>query len=189
MIEEYEEINRGLWDRYEAGKLDKHVMRALRFRNTLLRFGVKNDKLAGRMGELYLERTPLRSGLFEEAREVLTELRPHFGLHLITNGFEEVQATKLRSSGIDMLFDHVITSERAGARKPQRAIFDHALKKASAVVEESLMIGDSIGADMEGARGMGMDHVHFVPEGEPDPRATWHVRHFRELRKLLRPSK
>ena len=185
LIDAYEEINAGLWKRMEAGTLDKHVMRVLRFRNTLLRFSVKDELMAKRMGNEYLERTPRMAGLFPGTLELLRELRRSYGLHIITNGFELTQATKLKSSGLNGLFDHVITSESAGAGKPDERIFAKALKLAKADPADSLMIGDSITADMDGARAAGMDQVHFHPDEEGDPLATYRIRSIAELRPLL----
>lgn len=185
LIEVYEEINTALWKRMENGTLDKHVMRVLRFRNTLLRFGVKDEPIAKAMGDEYLERTPRMNGLFPGTLELLHELRPIYGMHIITNGFELTQATKIKSSGLHALFDHVITSESAGAGKPDPRIFAKALKFAKAAPTDSLMIGDSITADMNGARAASMDQAHFHPEEEGDPLATYRIRNIEELRPLL----
>lgn len=185
LIEVYEEVNAGLWKRMENGTLDKHVMRVLRFRNTLLRFGVKDEPIARTMGDEYLERTPRMEGLFPGTLELLRELRSGYGMHIITNGFELTQATKLKSSGLEGLFDHVITSEGAGAGKPDPRIFAKALKLAKADPAASLMIGDSITADMHGARTAGMDQAHFHPEESGDPLATYRIRRIDELRPLL----
>ncbi len=185
LVDVYEEINAGLWERYERGHIDKEVLRALRFRNTLLTFGVRNDRLARTMGHEYLERTPRMDGLSDGAMSLLRDLRPHYGIHIITNGFSATQATKITSSRIKDLLDHVITSEDAGANKPDPRIFNKAMRLAGAQASNSLMIGDSVTADMEGARAVSMDHVHFVPEGPGDPLATHRVKHLDELRPLL----
>lgn len=185
LIEVFEEVNDGLWERYEAGRLDKEVLRVLRFRNTLLQFGVKDERLARELGDAYIGRSPLRSALNPGALELLTDLRPHYGIHLITNGFAEVQGLKLASSRIHHLFDVVLTSEQAGARKPAAAIFHHALRSAKAEVHESLMIGDNAQADIAGARAVGIDQVHYAPEGPRDPEATYGIAHFDELRPIL----
>lgn len=184
-VEVYEEINTGLWKRYERGHLPKEVMRVLRFRNTLLAFGVKERGLSERLGHEYLERTPRREGLFPGALRLLEDLRPHYGLHIITNGFAATQLTKIRHSRLEHLFDVVLSSEVAGASKPMPDIFHKALAQAGARAEESLMIGDSVDADMAGARAVGMDHAHFAPEGALDPEATYRIRTLDELRPLL----
>ncbi|MFN6178195.1 MAG: YjjG family noncanonical pyrimidine nucleotidase [Flavobacteriales bacterium] len=184
-VEVYEEVNTGLWKRYERGHRPKDVMRVLRFRNTLLTFGVKERGLSERLGHEYLERTPRREGLFPGALQLLEDLRPHYGLHIITNGFAATQHTKIRNSRMDHLFDIVLSSEVAGASKPAPDIFHKAFAQAGTTAEESLMIGDSIDADMAGARAVGMDHAHFAPEGEADPDATYRIRALDELRPLL----
>lgn len=184
----YEEINEHLWGRYEAGDIDKAVLRVLRFRNTLLRFGVKDDRLARTLGTVYLERCPQRPGLNPGARALLEDLRPHYALHIITNGFHEVQRTKLQASGIDHLFTVVLSSEMAGAAKPDARIFQHALRTAGAQADESLMIGDNAVADISGARGAGIDQVHYAPLGSALD-ATYRIAHFDELRVVLLHSK
>jgi putative hydrolase of the HAD superfamily len=70
------------------------------------------------------------------------------------------QHSKLKSSGLESFFTNVITSEGSNSLKPQKEIFDYALNKAAAKVEESLMIGDSIEVDIAGAIAAGMDQVH-----------------------------
>lgn len=181
----YEEVNADLWGRYEAGKLDKSVLRALRFRNTLLQFGVKSDRTVRHLAEEYLARTPHRKALNPGALELLNDLREHHVLHIITNGFEDVQRMKLRASGITDHFQVMLSSERAGANKPQERIFRKALELAKARPEESLMIGDSATADIAGARGAGIDQVHYSPDEDWDAEATYRIRHFDELRPVL----
>ena len=85
-------------------------------------------------------------------------------LHIITNGFEEVQFRKLNHSRIRSYFKYVITSEMAGSQKPNREIFKYAMDKTSALASESIFIGDSIEADITGAKSVGMDNVLFNPD-------------------------
>ncbi|MBL7951257.1 MAG: YjjG family noncanonical pyrimidine nucleotidase [Flavobacteriales bacterium] len=184
-IDTYEEINQALWKRYESGHLDRHVLRVLRFRNTLLRHGLKDEELAVRLGRDYLALSPKRSTLFPGAKKLLCDLAERYRLHIITNGFEEVQHVKLASSGIQEHFDLVLTSEKAGARKPDPRIFAAALKRTKATAEGSLMIGDSVPADMEGARSAGWDHAHFAPNGGGDASATYVLGRLDDLRAIL----
>ncbi len=185
-IEVYEEVNLGLWGSYESGHIPKEVLRVLRFRNTLRTFGVKNDRLAVHLGHSYVERCPQRGRLMPGTIELLEDLQKVHRLHVITNGFDEVQHVKLRSSDLTRFFDVVLTSEKAGARKPDPRIFEIAMKRAKVGgVGECLMIGDNPMADMHGARNAGWDHVHFAAETDPDPLATYRVRHMDELRGIL----
>ncbi len=184
-IETYEEINHAMWAQYSVGRIPKEVLRVLRFRDTLARFGVKENGLAADLGRGYLERCPLKGMLMPGARELLVELQGRFKLHIITNGFDEVQSVKLASSGIADHFDLVLTSEKAGAPKPDPRIFNEALKRTSATVATSLMIGDNVDADMAGARNAGWDHVHYTAETTPDALATHRIAHLRDLLPLL----
>lgn len=184
-IEAYEEINQGLWQRYELGHIDRHVLRVLRFRNTLLRFGVKDERLADRMGRDYLALTPKRKTLMPGAGELLADLAPRYRIHIITNGFHEVQEEKIASSGLGRHLDLVLSSEMAGAKKPDPRIFRAALERTKATAQESLMIGDSAAADIEGARNAGWDQAHFAPNGDGDERATYVLRGLNDLRAIL----
>ncbi|MFZ1686857.1 MAG: YjjG family noncanonical pyrimidine nucleotidase [Flavobacteriales bacterium] len=182
----YEGINAALWARYSSGSVDKDVLRVLRFRNTLLQFGVKDDKLARSLGHLYIERCPRRTALVPGALDLLDHLRGRSALHIITNGFQETQHTKLACSGLVDHFDAIVTSERAGARKPDERIFRYALNKAGARAEDSLMIGDDVEADIVGARSAGLHQVLFDPENRHgEVEATHTIAHLSELLPLL----
>ncbi|HVG13496.1 MAG TPA: HAD-IA family hydrolase, partial [Chitinophagaceae bacterium] len=101
------------------------------------------------------------TALFPDTKEVLQYLTGKgYALHMITNGFEEVQHSKLKNSGLTSFFGAVITSEGSNSLKPEKEIFEFALKRAKAGVEESIMIGDTLDVDILGARNIGMDGVH-----------------------------
>jgi putative hydrolase of the HAD superfamily len=104
--------------------------------------------------------------LFEHTFEVLDYLKPKYQLHIITNGFEEIQTKKMQSSNIHHYFDKIITSESVGVKKPNPKVFEHAIQVANARIENSIMIGDSIEADIEGALQIGMQAIHCNFEGE-----------------------
>lgn len=187
LIEVYEEINQALWRDYNVGKVPKEVLRVLRFRNTLARFGISERGLARTMSREYLERCPRKGTLNPGAREMLGTLRDAYRLHIITNGFREVQSIKLGSSGIDHYFDLVLTSEEAEAHKPDPRIFAHAMHRVRATARESLMVGDDARNDVGGARTSGIDQVHYVPDGLhlADPLATHRIDHLAQLPPLM----
>lgn len=175
-LDAYEEINAGLWSRYEQGRMDKEVLRVLRFRNTLRVFGVRNDRLATILGHEYLERCPRRPKLHDGAVALLSTLEGRVRMHIITNGFSGTQRLKLECSRLAPWFDIILTSEDAGARKPDPRIFRKAMEKARCSPTDALMVGDSAEADMAGARGVGMDQAHFTGDGaRPDDLATYRV--------------
>lgn len=185
LIEAYEEVNAGLWRRYEAGRIPKEVLRVLRFRAALQHFGIADGRLASTLSSDYLEHCPRKPGLMPGAMEALAALAPGHRLHIITNGFDEVQRVKLACSGLAPYFNVVLSSERAGAAKPDARIFAEALRRSGARADESLMIGDSAEADMLGARNAGWDHAHYTAETAPDLLATYRIGRLTDLLGLL----
>lgn len=153
--------NEKLWERYRNGYIKQEELRIKRMWLTLLDFKVANEDLARQLSELFLQLLPTRTILFPDTKEVLQYLTDKdYQLHLITNGFELTQHGKLKSSGLSHFFKHVITSEGSNSLKPQKEIFDYALMKSGAKLEESIMIGDTIEVDIAGAIAAGMDQVH-----------------------------
>ena len=110
----------------------------------------------------------------------------NYQLHLITNGFEKTQHAKLHHSGLETFFKEIITSEASNSLKPQKEIFEYALNKAGAAVEESIMIGDTLDVDVLGAMNAGMDQVHVnYNNAEQDLIPTYTISTLRELEKIF----
>lgn len=163
-IGKYTRINEMLWDLYRENKIKKEVLNIRRFELTLNEFGIDDLILATHIAEDYINLSPLKTLLLPYSREALEYLRTRYYLHIITNGFEEVQQKKLDVSDLRKYFTTITTSEEAGVKKPEIPIFKLALMKASATPSESLMIGDDLVVDMSGARKTGMDTLYFNPE-------------------------
>jgi len=182
----YNHHNEILWGQYREGKLSKEVLRGLRFRLTLKEFGVDDEELAQQIGMHYVKISPLLVHLFPNAFQILDYLHPKYQLHIITNGFSEVQYTKLETSGLGKYFIKVITSEEAGVKKPDPKIFELALNKAKANLDASIMIGDDPEVDIIGAKNIGMDQVLFDPQGElVQNGASYYINDLIELKKFL----
>lgn len=179
----YQVHNEKLWDRYRNGFIKVDELRWKRMWLTLLDFKIGDEKLARTMGELFLDLLPTRKLLFPYALEILQYLQSRdYHLHLITNGFEKTQHSKLKNSGLDAFFGAVITSESSGSLKPHKEIFDYALQKTGALRQESIMIGDSLEVDIQGAINAGLDqvfvnHLHLPPTIKP----TYMVYSLKEL--------
>lgn len=183
----YLEHNEKLWARYRNGSIKQEELRLKRMWLTLLDFHIADEELARQLSELFLQLLPTRNLLFPDTLETLQYLTDKgYQLHLITNGFELTQHSKLSNSGLDRFFQQVITSEGSNSLKPQKAIFDYALNKAGATVEESLMIGDSLEVDIAGAIGAGMDQVHVNYNHAPqDLTPTYTVTALHQLKEFL----
>jgi putative hydrolase of the HAD superfamily len=157
--------NEMLWEQYRNDEIEKEFLRSRRFELALLDFGIEDPGLAESIGMEYITISPQKTNLFPNAHEILSYLKLKYPLHIITNGFEEVQYTKLKNSRLSAYFDQIITSEDAGCKKPDPGIFRYALQKAGAKADESLMIGDDPEVDVKGAEDSGMDGVFFNPKG------------------------
>ncbi len=182
----YRLFNRELWQQFKENEITKDYLKTERFYRTLKHFGVEDYELAGRLGRQYLTISPTKKKLFPYSIEILEYLRKKYQLHIITNGFKEVQFVKLEHSGLSPFFNEVITSEAVGYKKPDSRIFDFALEKANASKNESIMIGDDAEADIKGAQNAGIDQVyvnfhHSVNGVKP----TFEVNSLEEIEKIL----
>ena len=183
---EYQIINRQLWDLYHKNLVDKETLRLTRFALTLEKFNVHNLELSLKIADDYVKLSPYKGKLFPRTHEVLDELRKKYKLHLITNGFKEVQRIKIQTSDIEKYFVNIFISEEVGYMKPQPEMFNHAIKTAKTKSNQSLMIGDNYEVDILGAAGVGMDTVFFNPEKmENDYKTTYQVYELKELVGLL----
>ncbi|HUR12141.1 MAG TPA: YjjG family noncanonical pyrimidine nucleotidase [Flavitalea sp.] len=153
--------NDKLWERYRNGFIKVDELRWKRMWHTLIDFKIGDEKLAREMGVRFLDLLPTRNLLFPNTVEVLQYLQDKgYKLHMITNGFEETQHCKLRNSGLHPYFGEVITSEGSNSLKPKKEIFDFAFRLTGASPAQSIMIGDSIEVDIQGAVNAGIDQVH-----------------------------
>ncbi|HAP00738.1 MAG TPA: noncanonical pyrimidine nucleotidase, YjjG family [Bacteroidetes bacterium] len=166
-IDRYHFHNDIYWDQFRKGEITREVLRAVRFRTTLAEFGIVNEELVKQLSVSYLEILPTKTFLFHDTIDVLEYLKKKYSLHIITNGFEEVQFKKIRNTDIEKYFHHIITSEAAGSQKPEAAIFKYAMQLTNASVLKSIFIGDSIEADINGAKAVGMDYAYYNPKKTP----------------------
>ena len=183
----YLEHNEKLWERYRNGFIKVDELRWKRMWHTLIDFKIGDEQLARSMGARFLELLPTRNILFPDTLDVLDYLADKgYQLHLITNGFEETQHCKLRNSGLDKYFTHVITSEGSNSLKPKKEIFEYAFQKTNASRAGSIMIGDSLEVDIQGAINAGIDQV-FVNHLrlEPAIQPTYIVYELQELRQIF----
>jgi len=168
-IQTYTENNQQLWAEYHLGKITKEVLRSERFRKTFLELGVNPDLVPPQFEEDYVRISPTKTNLFEGSEKVLAYLQQKYTLHIISNGFKETTLTKMRLSNLNPYFENVIISEDVGVNKPDKRVFEYALNKAGALKEESIMIGDSLEADIRGAQDFGMRAIFFNPLNRDKP--------------------
>ena len=161
-LEVYEPINLKYWKLYREEKVSKSELRYGRLKEAFDGVGVTvEDSLINDLSEAYIDQLSTFNNLFDGTFEILDYLSDKYQLHIITNGFEEAQEKKLATSNIKRYFKTVTNSEMVGVKKPNPKIFNFALDIAKAKSSESIMIGDSLEADIEGAHKIGMDTIHF----------------------------
>lgn len=168
-IETYTRNNHRLWAEYHLSKITKAELREARFKQTFLDLGTHPDLIPVGFEDDYVKLCPTKTNLFPGAHETLQYLQSKYKLHLISNGFSESQDIKINGTNLGRYFENVIISEIAGANKPDKAIFQYAIDLAKASVTKSLMIGDSLEADVYGALNFGMDAIYFNPNGLDKP--------------------
>jgi putative hydrolase of the HAD superfamily len=183
----YSYHNERLWERYTKGFIKQEELRWKRMWLALLDFKLADEVLSKQMSVQFLELLPTKKVLFPYTVEILSYLKEKkYRMHLITNGFEKVQFNKLQQSNLHPYFEEVITSEASNSLKPNKEIFDYALAKTGAKVEESIMIGDNLDADIQGGINAGMDTI-FVNHLKVVPHvlSTYIITHLKELENIL----
>ncbi|CAL67812.1 YjjG family noncanonical pyrimidine nucleotidase [Christiangramia forsetii] len=164
-LQVYMPINFKYWERYRNNSVTKEVLRYGRLKDSFdsLKFDAQ-DTTINIIADNYIEYLPNNNHLLEGSLEILDHLSRNYKLHIITNGFEEVQHKKMRNSAILDYFETITTSEDAGVKKPHPLIFEKALKKSGAQASNSVMIGDNLEADIIGAHEFGMHVIHLSPK-------------------------
>ena len=184
--EVYHPLNEQLWVLYRENRITKDDLNRSRFLKPLEHYGIHDIALADHLSEDYMFYSPRIVRLVPGAMELLEYLKPKYHLHLITNGFQEVQDTKLSLSGMKPFFETLTVSEEVGVKKPDPEFFFYALRKANAKSEESIVIGDEMAVDIDGARAAGIDQVFFNAKGDTvEGKRTFEVRSLLEIKGIL----
>ncbi len=159
---DYWKRNVEVWALYSKGLMDKPTLIKERFRYPFQCKGIDvTDEFLLELNDWFLEKTSTKRKLIEGAIELLEYLNSKYEVHMLSNGFEQVQYAKMRNSGVEKYFKEVILSDHIGVNKPDKAIFDYAIEKTGALASESIMIGDNMDTDIIGAKNFGMDQLYF----------------------------
>ncbi len=185
-IEIYAPINQACWKLYQVDKITHEELRYTRLRQSFdaLDYPISDEEI-DTIAHYYIEFMPDNNRLFDGAIEILNYLQPKYNLHIITNGFAEVQGKKIAKSGLKDYFKTITNSEMAGVKKPHRNIFEFALSLADVKKENAIMIGDCIDADVRGAIDFGMQAILFDEKGVHFAEGIKTINHLLELKKIL----
>jgi len=185
-LEVYVPANFAFWKLYREEKITKEQLRYQRLKSVFDTLGhAISDETIHSLSEDYISYLSPFNHLFPNAIAILDYLKPNYKLHIITNGFQEIQEKKLKKSGIHGYFNQIIDSEMAGVKKPNPIIFKMALDKANVKASSALMVGDSLEADILGAQASGLHALHFCTLGEEPHTHCPIISDLREIKNYL----
>jgi YjjG family noncanonical pyrimidine nucleotidase len=156
-------VNLALWELYDTNQIDQDYIRRERFKQVLEHFSAYNAGLSDNLSRDYLALCPKKRNLMPHAEEVLEYLMAHYHLTVVTNGFDEIQHVKMTSGNLHRFFRHVVTSQKAGHKKPSHHIFEYAMRANGTACCDVVMIGDNLITDIGGARSASIDTIFFNP--------------------------
>ena len=157
----FKSVNTALWDLYDRNLIDQAHIRTQRFKQILEHFNAYDEKLSESISTDYLDSCPKKNNLIPHAISILEYLSTRYHLTLVTNGFEEIQNVKLSSGNLHRFFKHIVTSQKAGHRKPSEKIFEFAMSLNNTHCCDVVMIGDNLITDIGGARAASIDTIFF----------------------------
>ena len=182
----YIPINFSLWKLYRDEKITKEFLRRNRLKSTFIKLNIHiEDDIIDKISDDYVLSLPSNNFLIKDAILVLDYLSKNYKLHIITNGFTEVQNKKIINSKIKKYFFCIIDSETVGVKKPNIKIFNYALNISRAEASKSIMIGDNMEADILGAISAGFHAIHFNNNNEPSHEHCLILNDLKDLIKLL----
>lgn len=185
-IENYIPINQACWKLYQYDKITHQQLRYDRLKLSFDAIGYEiSDAEIEIISQEYIDLLTETNHLFDGAFEILDYLADKYKLHLITNGFAHVQEKKLKNANLKSYFSTVTNSEMAGVKKPNPIIFEYALDLAKANKQASIMIGDSLEADVLGALDAGIDAIYFNETKQAVAHNIKQINHLLELKNYL----
>ncbi|HYG49438.1 MAG TPA: YjjG family noncanonical pyrimidine nucleotidase [Flavobacteriales bacterium] len=177
----YVQINYKYWSDYEKGLINKHHLRYGRFYDAFASVDFHNKTIAETVADKYVTVSPFKTIVFDGTYEILEYLCKKYKLAIITNGFNEVVAHKIKNCGLDRYFNHIQTSEDAGHQKPHPRIFEIVLEKFNVGAKKAVMIGDNLETDIAGGKNSGMHTILFDPKKQHDGYADLKIDHLKQL--------
>jgi len=185
-INVFREVNNSLWDQFDQGQVTRADIRKERFPRVFKKLNLELNGVPMQMQDSFMSTCSAKSKLVAGVFDVLEKFKSKYQFHILSNGFDEIQFIKIKAGGLAPYFDKVITSGRAGFRKPEPEIFDFALNEIGAPKEECIMIGDNPLSDIEGAHSYGMDQIYYnVHKKKCAVEPTHTINQMDELLKIL----
>ena len=185
-VDKFKEVNTIVWEKYDRDESDRDYIRTRRFELVLTQLGIKIEAIPEDISKTYLSICPTKGNVIPDAFEVLDYLKGSYEMHIITNGFDDIQDTKLNSSNLRGYFDRIFTSEAVGHKKPSKEMFNKAVKMIGVDKKDCLMIGDNLETDIKGALNADLDVVFFNPDNlKNDLPVTFEIRKLIDMKAIL----
>ncbi|MDW2057663.1 HAD family hydrolase [Vibrio sp. 506] len=169
---------------------DENAFRCGLIQTILAENGIHIDAEQAQQAQHYFDSARMGAfTFFPGVKEMLTDLRKHYKLVVITNGPIFSQHPKLKATQMDEWVDHVIVGGEEPEEKPAASIFQKALNLVDIKPEEALHIGDSLAADIAGANNMGILSVWVNATGASNPTEitpNFEIRETVELKEILK---
>lgn len=183
----YKTINQGLWKSFEEGKVDHDELLNTRFSLLFKEYGQEVDgALLESAYRGHLEKGTQR---VTGALELLTRLHEQYDIYIVTNGVSKTQHKRLHGSGLFPYCKDIFVSEDTGYQKPMKEYFDYVFARIPHFrVEQGLLIGDSLSADIKGGQLAGLDTCWFNPyqkQNDTGIAPTYQIQSLDELYEIL----
>ena len=184
----YVDANEALWREFEKGKIKKQYIEKTRFINIVEKFGLK-DVTAEQLNRDYLNYLRNSAIPYDGAIEFLEDIEDFTTIAIVTNGIEHVQQSRLKLSKVSDFADGIFTSEKVGFNKPDKRIFNSALKALGIENKKKvLVVGDNLYSDIKGGINAGLDTCWVNFKGEENTseiKPTYTVQGFEELKVII----
>ncbi len=187
-IEFYVNENEALWREFENGKIKKHQIEKTRFQKIVEKFNLK-EASSDEMNRDYLNYLRNSAVLLDGAIEFLEDIEEFATIAIVTNGIESVQQNRLKLSRVIDFADGIFTSEKIGYNKPDKRIFNGALKILGVENRKKvLVVGDNLYSDIKGGINAGLDTcwINFKNVKNPtEIKPTYIVNDFEQLKNII----
>ena len=154
LLSAYHKINKGLWEEYGRGEIDRHILHRRRFEETFIELGI-NSSLYEEAGKVYMNYYRNHWEWIEGAKEAFDKIRSKYDVGIITTGFAETQWMKIRQFGFEEMVSQIVISEEVGVMKPHPKIFDYSTELIGLDRSDILYVGDSLTSDVKGGKEAG----------------------------------
>ncbi|PAY11947.1 YjjG family noncanonical pyrimidine nucleotidase [Bacillus sp. 7705b] len=188
MESRYQTINQGLWRAFEGGNMTRDEVMTTRFSALFKEYGYEADGVL--LDQKYRRFLEEGHQLMDGAFDLIAKLEQHFDLYIVTNGVSSTQYKRLRDSELFPFFKDIFVSEDTGFQKPMKEYFDYVFERIPHFsAEHTLIIGDSLTADIKGGQLAGIDTCWLSPDmnlTETEVVPTYHIRKLEELYHILK---